>query len=167
MQKIMKLFSVLVVLVLGILAVSGVASAALPISDVKVEVEDRTVYNSNGGSILRPGIEKDGEIDVEVSFTPTVDMDEVQVEANIRSTGHNDDVSEITDGSKVHAGSNHLEELTLELPARMDNLRDYELMVIISGRTNGGTEHYVITANIDIKSNDHQLSIKDVVISPE
>ncbi len=164
MNKI-KLLGVMILFLVGVAAISVFASAALPVSNVQVEVEDRNVY---GGSVTIPGLDKDNEIEVEVSFTANQDIEEVEIEAEIKSTGHKDSVSDTITGFDVHSGANYLKTLTLSLPQRMENLRNYDLLVTITGRINSThTDYVVVNGDIDISSKQHQIQIKDVVLNPE
>ena len=164
MNKI-KLLGVMILFLVGIAAISGFASAALPVSNIQVEVEDRNVY---GGAVTIPGLDKDNEIEVDVSFTADQDIEDVEIEAEIKSTGHKDSVSDTITGFDVHSGANYLKTLTLSLPQRMENLRNYDLLVTITGKINSThTDYVVVNGDIDISSKQNQLQIKDVVLNPE
>ena len=164
MNKI-KLLGVMILFLVGIAAISVFASAALPVSDVQVEVEDRNIY---GGAVTIPGLDKDNEIEVDVSFTADQDIEDVEIEAEIKSTGNKDSVSDTITGFDVHSGANYLKTLKLSLPQRMENLRNYDLLVTITGKINSThTDYVVVNGDIDVSSKQNQLQIKDVVLNPE
>ncbi len=156
---------VMILFLVGILAFSGIASAAINISDVIVEVEDVTVYDGsivNGGLVDVSGVEKDNPIEVEVTFTANADM-RIEVEAELSGDGKKDKISDSTDEFNVHAGTTYVKKLELELPLRMDQDRKYQLRVTISDRY----DYLTIPGILDISSTDHAIQIRDIVLSPE
>jgi len=159
----LKSIGVLILFLVGVLACSGLASAAtygsLDVTFNSVEVEDKEV---GVGTTVIAGLEKDDTIEVEIEFTANADL-EVEVEAELSGDGKKDKVSESTDEFDVHNGTTYTKTLELELPQRMDQDREYQLRVTISNKYDFKT----ITGTLDIASTDHSIQIRDVVLSPE
>ncbi|MBW2980933.1 hypothetical protein KY360_05955 [Candidatus Woesearchaeota archaeon] len=158
MRKILKLFSVLAILILGILAISGVASAAITISDV--ELDDDSL--GDGTNIIRD-VQRGDEFEVKVHVVSTEDIDNVQVEAYLRGYDHDDIMGDLTDVFDMKAGVTYVKKLTLELRQRMDQDR-YQLRVRVEGRD--GADDYK-DYDLEVDANRHELYIRDIIISPE
>jgi hypothetical protein len=156
-MKIKNLF-VLALMIVSILAMGGIATAtnSLPVELIEVEVED---VDANDGEI--PGLEKANEIEVKVKFKALADIDDVQVEAQLRGYDHKDLMEDITSAFDVHNGTTYVKTLDIDLKERMDADR-YNLRVIISDRHDDQTYGF----ELDVASTEHAVVIRDVVVSP-
>ena len=156
----LKSIGILILCLVGVLAFSGIASAALSVSNIIVKVEDVKVYD--GGTANIPGLEKDDTVKVNIEFTADADT-EVEIEAELSGDGRKDKISDSTDEFKVHAGRTYIKELELALPMRMDQGREYQLRVTISNRS----DYVTVTGTLDIGATDHAMEVKGIVLSPE
>lgn len=160
MNKI-KSLCLMVLLVVGLLAVSGIASAAqiTAIREVKVNGE---VITEAGTNDVR-GLEKNDEFDVKVKLRSDVALSDAQVEATVRGYDHKDLIEDITDVFDMDANITYYKKLTLKLPVRMDQ-DTYRLRVIVSDRNN---QEEVMNYELKVDTVSHGLEIRDVVLSPE
>ena len=147
----------LAVLIVGLLAVSGVASATIY---ADVELDDD--YLGDGTTIIR-GVERGDEFEVKVHLMSDEDLSDAQVEAYVRGYDHSDIMGDISDVFDMKANVTYVKTLTLELRQRMDQ-DAYQLRVRVEGR-NGETFYNDYDLEVDAPS--HELVIKDIVISPE
>ena len=150
-----KHFSVLA-LILLVLAAAVSAIDESDIEIVKVEVNDVDLDEDNFN------IERNDEYEVRVVFRSDVTTDNVQVEAELFGHDYDDDLSDVTDVFDIKNDTKYSKRLYINLPQRMD--KDiYGLRVRFEDREDGFTETY----NFDIDSKNHEMTIKDVVFSPE
>ncbi|MBW2984953.1 putative S-layer protein [Candidatus Woesearchaeota archaeon] len=157
MSKVMKLLSALAVLIIGLLAVSGIASATIY---ADVELDDD--YLGDGTTIIR-GVERGDEFEVKVHLMSDEDLSDVQVEAYLRGYDHSDIMDDITDVFDMKANVTYVKTLTLELRERMDQDR-YQLRVRVEGR-NGAT--FYNDYDLEVEAPSHEVAIRDIIISPE
>ena len=153
-----KIFSAILVLLVGILALSGSVSALNAAIDfVKVD-----------GDELAPGLnevqdlERDNEFQVKVKVTALEDLDNVEIEAMMSGYDHNDRVSDATDVFDMRANVSYTKKLELKLPSRMD-VDQYRLRIYIRDRAGDElTQDFYIFAD----TTRHSVRIKDVDIDP-
>jgi hypothetical protein len=155
-----KLFGLLAVFLIGILAVCGVANALIDIDEVYF---DGTELTEDGITTL--DVERGNDYDVKIVFTPTENLTGVQVEAYLRGYDHEDLVEDISDVFDAKAGVTYSKKLSLNIPQRMDiDNSNYSLRVRVEGQNGvGQSEIY----NLEISTGRHLIDIKDVVFSPE
>lgn len=158
MRKVMKLFSALTVLILGLLVASGVVSAAIAITDV--ELDDDSL--GDGTNIIRD-VQRGDEFEVKVHAISDSDIDDVQVEAYIRGYDHNDVMQDISDVFDMKAGVTYVKTLTLKFRERMDQDR-YQLRVRVEGRSGADTYN---DYDIEVDAGRHEIVIRDIIVSPE
>ena len=94
-----KLIGLLTILLIGVLAVCGVANATITIDKVKVDGDEL------GGGINTLGVERGDEIQIKVWITSDQDVDDVQVETYLRGYDHDDRAEDITDSFDMNADS--------------------------------------------------------------
>jgi hypothetical protein len=158
-----KILSMLALILIGILAVSGIVNA----DSVPVDVEEVKI---NGdvfdfvGDELRGDLVRDNEVEVKVKLSATADDDNVVVKAEIDGLDHDEDLAEDeTDAFSVREGRTYYKTLNLKLPARMD-ADQYALRIEISNKKD---DKIVINAMLDVTTPRDAVAIKDVVFSPE
>ena len=151
-----KLFGLLTIFLIGVLAISGIANAAITINEV--ELDDDSL--GDGTNIIRD-VERGDEFEVKVHAISNEDIDNVQVEAYVRGYDHDDRVEDITDVFDMKANVTYVKKLTLSLPQRMDQDR-YQLRIRVEGRD--GSIAYN-DYDLEIDTGRHTLQIKDVIFS--
>ena len=132
MNKKMKLFSVLMLFVIGILA-AGFASAAQISAIQEVKISGDVIDETGTNYIL--GLERGEEFDVKVKVSSAFALDDAQVEAMVRGYDHDDLIDDISDTFDMKAGVTYYKTLNLKLPSRMDQ-DTYQLRVMVSDRNN-------------------------------
>ncbi|MBS3097671.1 hypothetical protein J4209_02640 [Candidatus Woesearchaeota archaeon] len=160
MNKKMKLFSVLMLFVIGILA-AGFASAAQISAIQEVKISGDVIDETGTNYIL--GLERGEEFDVKVKVSSAFALDDAQVEAMVRGYDHDDLIDDISDTFDMKAGVTYYKTLNLKLPSRMDQ-DTYQLRVMVSDRNN---TQEVKDYTLEIDTARHKLEIKDIVLNPE
>jgi len=157
----MKIFSAIALLLIGLLAISGIANAdSVPVSIEKVYINDRAVESGE----VRGGIVRGDTIEVEVKLLGTDDDDNVVVELEVEGIDHDTDKAEDeTNAFTVKSGKTYYKTLSIELPDRMD-VDQYALRIEVSNRDD---DEVVYNAILDIDQDRNRVRIKDVVFSPE
>lgn len=153
-----KLMGLLTIFLIGILAISGIATATITINEV--ELDDDSLGD---GTNTITGVERGEEFEVKVRVISSDDLNDVQVEVYVRGYDHDDRIEDITDVFDMKAGVTYTKKLTLSLPQRMDQDR-YQLRVRVEGRD--GEIDYK-DYDLEVDTGRHLLVIKDVVFSPE
>ena len=131
MKAKLKLFSVLALLIVGLIAGSGLVNAAsVPVSIEKVMIDGEELEN---GEVLG-GIERGDTIKVKVKLLASADDHDVQIEASVKGVDHDREKAEDeTDTFSVELNKTYYKTLTLELPDRMD-IDEYALRIEVSNR---------------------------------
>lgn len=155
-----KIFGLITMMLVAILAVGVVAAVPLNIDEVKV---DGTVVEIT--DVNRLDIERGEEIEVKVKISSTVDIDDVEVEAFISGYEYNDKerMSDSTHIFDVEADVTYTKTLTLKIPDKVEE-DNYKLRILVSDRY-GDT--FVEDYKLKIDVPRHSLAIKDVILSPE
>jgi uncharacterized membrane protein len=170
MKTKLRLFSVLALLIVGLIAVSGIANAdSVPVvpgvDDVQVQIEEVQV---DGEALdddeLRGEVARGDTVEVKVKLLALADDDDVVVEASVEGLDHDTEKAEDeTDAFSVKAGKTYYKSLTLALPDRMD-IDQYALRIEVSNRDD---DEVIYNAILDIEQPRNSIMIKDVVFSPE
>ncbi len=153
-----RTFSAILVLIVGLLAMSGAVSALNAAVDfVKVD-----------GDQLAPGLntvqdlEKDNSFEVKVKVTAGEDLDNVEIEAMMSGYDHNDRVSDVTDVFDMRANVSYTKTLQLQIPPRME-VDQYRLRVYVRDRAGDELSE---DFNILVDTVRHSVQIKDVNVDP-
>lgn len=153
-----RTFSAILVLIVGLMAMSGAVSALNAVVDfVKVD-----------GDQLAPGLntvqdlEKDNSFEVKVKVTAGEDLDNVEIEAMMSGYDHNDRVSDVTDVFDMRANVSYTKTLQLQLPPRMD-VDQYRLRIYVRDRAGDELNE---DFNILVDTVRHSIQIKDVNVDP-
>lgn len=156
-----KIFSVLALFLIGLIAVSGVANAgSVPVDIEGVYINDRAVEDGE----VRGGIVRGETVEIEVKLAASDDDSYIAVEATVEGIDHDrEKASAETDVFTVKAGKTYYKTLEIELPDRMD-IDQYALRIEVSNRDD---DEVVYNAILDIDQERNQIKIKDVVFSPE
>lgn len=156
-----KLFSVIALFLIGIIAISGIANAAsVPVTIEKVYINDKEVEAGESRALDR-GTE---DLEIEVKLTGTGDDKNIVIEATVEGLDHDrDEASDKTDSFTVKNGKTYYKTLNIALPGRMD-VDEYALRVEIGNRYD---DEVIYTAYVSVESVRNGIRIKDVVFSPE
>ncbi len=155
-----RLISLLVVFIIGILVMSGIACATTYVIE-KVELDDDELSTSSTNFVR--AIERGEEFKVKVHLHSISDVENVQVETELRGYDHNDRVEDITDVFDMKANVTYVKKLTLKFAERLDEDR-YKLRVQVQDRD---SETFDESYELEVEAARHLLRIKDVVFSPE
>jgi uncharacterized membrane protein len=152
--------SLLTILIVGLIAVCGMASA-VPVAIEEVKVNGDVVEKTSENYVY--DFDKNQDLEVKVRVTACEDVDDVQIEATIRGYDHKDLMQDITDVFDMKEGVTYTK--TLEIPLRLRMEQDtYKLRILITNRDGDTTEE---TYELKIDTKRHLLMIKDVILSPE
>ncbi len=153
--------SLLTIFLVSLIAVCGMASALDIKDNIEVKVNGDIVSETSSNEVY--DFEKGEDLEVKVRLTANVDLDDVQIEANIRGYDHNDLMEDITDVFDMKKDTTYTKKLTIPLRIRMDQ-DSYKLRITISDRDGETTTK---TYELEVDTKRHQLAIKDVILSPE
>lgn len=153
-----QILSMFVLVLVGILAFSGVASALNATIDfVKVD-----------GDELAPGLntvndlERDTTFEVKVKVTALEDINNAEIEAMVSGYDHNDRVTDVTDVFDMVANVSYTKKLELKLPARMD-VDGYRLRIYVRDRMSSELQQEY---KLLVDTARHNVQIKSVDLDP-
>jgi hypothetical protein len=157
----LKVFSLIVLMLTGIIAVSGIAHAdSVPVdaNTMKVYINDREVENGE----LR-SVERGSKVDLEVKLTALGDDSSVSVEASVEGLDHDSEkATDKTDVFTIKNGETYYKKLSIQLPDRMD-VDQYAIRVEVSNRKD---DLVVYNAILSVDPTRNSVTIKDVIFSP-
>ncbi len=153
-----RLISLLAFVIIGVLAMASIAYANY---NIEVELDDDELSASSTNFVR--ALERGDEFDVKVHLTSDIDVENVQVEAELRGYDHDDRVEDISDVFDMKANVTYVKKLTLKFADRLDQDR-YKLRVQIEDRDSNTFEE---TYELEVETARHLLTIKDIVFSPE
>ena len=159
----MKRIGMLLMVLIGVLMLSGIASAAtVPVTIDEVKVDGSVVSAS---ATTRLDLERGQEIPLRVEITAASDAQDVQIEAFISGYEYSDreSVSDTSHIFDVEANVTYVKKLTLSLPDKAEE-DDYKLRIIITDRN---SDEIIANYKIKVDVPRHNIAIKDVVFSPE
>lgn len=160
-MKALKTLFVLALVLVGMVAVSGIANAdSVPVAIEKVYINDRAVEDGE----VRAGIIRGDTVDIEVKLEANATDRNVVVEATIEGLDHDAELAEDkTDAFTVDSGKTYYKNLQIELPERMD-VEQYALRIEVSNRED---DEVVYNAVLEVDQERNAMNIKDVLFSPE
>ncbi len=158
-MKGIKSFSVIAVLVLTLIAMTGIATA-VPVSVDEVKINGDEV--SSGETLY---VERGDALEIKTKMTATGDASNVELRAFIAGYEYSDhektsDSAHIFD---LENGLTYKKTFTIDLPTKLDK-DNYKLRFYVVDRNGESTEKEF---NLKVGSQRHALNIKDVVFSPE
>ncbi|MBU0615268.1 MAG: putative S-layer protein [Nanoarchaeota archaeon] len=160
-MSIKKIMGVFTLLVISMLAFSGIASAAAQITFHDVKLDNDQLETS--GTTLIQGVEKGNQLEVRVRLESNESLANVEVRAELSGYDHNDRISDVSDVFDMKANVAYTKKLSLDFPVRMEQ-DGYKLMIDVRNR-DGAIAHEEYDLEIDTER--HSLEIKDVILSPE
>jgi uncharacterized membrane protein len=150
--------TLLLTLLLGILLACGIANALPTVDYVKIN-----------GDIFQPGdqlvVEKGDALDIKVKLSASQKEQNVEVAADILGYEYND-VNELSDSTStfdMDANDTVYQNLKVKIPDNAEKDK-YDLRVRVGARTGAGFEGRYL---LNLKGARHQISIRDVILSPE
>lgn len=125
-----------------------------------VKINEDTVES---GTTIREKFTRNEEIEIKVKVQANEEpVEDLEVEASLRGVD-GDEIDEASEVFDLDENTRETVELTLKLPARMDQ-DDYKLRVAVYDRN---SLPKVYNYNLQIKAVDNAVVIKDVTFSPE
>jgi uncharacterized membrane protein len=160
----LKILSVLTLLLIGLIAVSGIANA----DSVPVQIEQLKINGDTFdfvGDEFRGDLIRDDELEVRVKFLALEDDSHIVVKAEVDGLDHDEEVAEDeTDPFSVKEGRTYYKTLNLKLPTRMD-VDQYALRIEVSNR--GDEDEVEVVAMLDVMAPRDAVRIRDVIFSPD
>jgi len=155
----MKAIKIALMLMLAIAMVSTVL--ALPITVDKVEVDD---VELSPNAVNRFDVLRGDKIEVEVVFTPSADINDMEVQAFFSGDEHNDvaPAFDATPTFDADSGVTYRKKLSIDIHDFFEE-DDYKLRLIFSDRN--GAE-LIQSYNIKIDVPRHGMMIRDVIFNP-
>lgn len=156
----MKSFKIALMLVLALALVGTVF--ALPVTIDKVEVDD---VQLSSNAVNRFDVLRGDKIEVEVVFTPSADIGDMEIQAFFSGDDHNDvaPAFDVTPTFDADANVTYRKTLQVDIHNFFEE-DDYKLRLIFSDR-NG--QELIQNYNIKIDVPRHGLMIRDIVFNPE
>jgi len=158
-----KFFGLVALLLISVLALAGIASAAdVPVTIDEVKIDGDTILPSG---MNRLNIDRGDEIEIKVILTATDDAENVQIEAWIDGYEHSDkeSTSDETKTFDVEVNTTYPKELELRIPERVEE-DDYKLRIMVTDRDN---DQIIQNYNIKIAALRHSMIIRDIILTPE
>jgi uncharacterized membrane protein len=153
-----NIFSLVLVIVAALLAVSAVF--AVPVTIDKVKINGDQIDPSGTNSIL--SMDRDDQISLKVEVTATDDVNDADIEVSIRGYDHDDVIQDMSDVFDMKANRTYIKSFTLNLPYRMDQDL-YKLRVMVNDRDGDTT---IETYELDVGATRNSLKINDIIFSP-
>ncbi|MBT3407620.1 hypothetical protein HOK68_04810 [Candidatus Woesearchaeota archaeon] len=161
-SKKMLLLTMLVFVTL-LASISFASAAVIPVSDVRVEINDHDV-SKKGESEIVLNLKRDRTIEVEVEFEADENADDVRIRAEIVGYEHDrrDRLVDMTNYFNLRENNRYVRTLQLNLPTLMDK-GDYTIDVQLLKR-NADTKTFSFPVVIDTQ--DDAMEIRDVIFTP-
>ena len=153
-----KLFGLLTVFLIGILMSSVVYADHITIIQVKI---DNDVITESGNNFIRD-VERGDELKIKVEIRGNQSVDDVQIEAALRGFDSDDTIDDITEVFDVKSGVTYVKKLFLPLRSKLDQ-DTYKLRIRVEDRDSHTVEK---TFEIEVDVKQHDVEIRDVVLSP-
>jgi len=158
-MKGVKAFSIIALLIITLIAMTGVATA-VPVSVEEIKL-DGNVYVS--GDTLH--VERGEKLDISVKIEGTGNASNVEIRAFIAGYEYSDheETSDSTHIFDIENGITYVKKFDIQLPSKLDQ-DSYKLRLFVADRDGTANE---FTYNLKVGTKRHALEIKDVVFSPE
>ncbi len=154
--KMMKRLLGIMLLVGALLTASAFAQYA---EITSVELDDDEI-SPNGANIF--DVDRGDELEVKVHILALNDSEDVQISASLRGFDSSDTIDDISEVFDIKEGVTYRETLKLPLRQKLDQDR-YVLRIRIEDRNNPTIEE---TYTIEVDTQEHDVEIRDVVLSP-
>ena len=153
-----KLFGLLIVFLIGILMSSVAYASHIEIVQVKI---DNDVITGSGNNCIRD-VERGDELKIKVEIRGNQSADDVQIEVALRGFDSDDTIDDITEVFDVKSGVTYVKRLFLPLRSKLDQ-DTYKLRVRVEDRN---SHTVVATFDLEVDVKQHDVEIRDVVLSP-
>ena len=157
-MKATKIWSVLLVFLISVIALQAVQGAFVNVTEVELDNDVLQLAESN--AIL--ALDRNQELKVDVELVANEDVDDVQVEVEVFGHRFSDRLQDITHVFDVQAGVTYRKNLKIKLPYRLEK-DDYRLRVRVAGRD---TETVETTYRLKVEAQSDVMVIDDVVFTP-
>ena len=169
MNKRFRMLGLVLVLLLGLLSLSALASADSDFYEiVEVEVDGITVYDEYGSSTTSVEVELDDSLEVEVQIEGIADEEvcggdcEVDVKVKVWLGGYEyDDIEETSSTFDIEPGVTYTKTITLELPDDLDVEDDNYYTLYVEVYDDEDSDR--VTADLYTERPRHSLDLVDVV----
>ena len=154
---------------LGIILFSFIVLAtmahALPVTIEDVKIDNDVIYPIAAGqtNILELERGQDFDLKVRVHANPGTTLDHVQISAEIKGSEFKDVISDSTESFKLKESVSTIKRLKLHVPSRLEQ-DNFRLRVRVEDRDGATTQ---TDYEIQISSKRNQITIKDIILSPE
>ena len=170
MNKRFRMIGLVLVLLLGLLSLSALASADSDFYEiVEVEVDGITVYDEYGSSTTSVEVELDDSLEVEVEIEgiaddTVCDLDDCEVDVKVKVWlgGYEyDDIEETSNTFDIEPGVTYTKTITLELPDDLDVEDDNTYTLYVEVYDDDDSDR--VTADLYTERPRHSLDLVDVV----
>ena len=170
MNKRFRMIGLVLVLLLGMLSLSALASADSDFYEiVEVEVDGITVFDEYGSSTTSVEVELDDSLEVEVKIEgiaddTVCDLDDCEVDVKVKVWlgGYEyDDIEETSSTFDIEPGVTYTKTITLELPDDLDVEDDNTYTLYVEVYDDDDSDR--VTADLYTERPRHSLDLVDVV----
>ncbi len=154
-----KISSMIAIFMLGVLALTGIASALPTVDYIKIDGDK----HESGDKLV---VELGQGIDIKVKLQANAgDEDNIEVEADILGYEYNDhvEISDSTHTFDMDGNDTMYKTLSVSIPGNAEK-DEYDLRIRIAGRTGIAFEGLYL---LKVDGTRHNVIIKDIVLSPE
>lgn len=162
-----------VYLLLFLLLVVIVTADKLTITDVDVEVDDKSDNNLDDGDTIgreaEPGSEIVFEVEVFNEFTKEedIEIDDIEIEVTIEDIDDGDDLDDESDDFDLKPQRDHSETLRFTVPFDADE-KDYDVIIKAVGDDENGTTHSdEIELTLEVERDTHRIDIVKAIVNPD
>lgn len=144
-----------------LMLVMATSAMALELTIDRVELDD---HELSANAVNRLDVERDKNVEVEVTFTPTEDLKNVEIMALISGYEYNSDsrIVDVTPLFDADKDVKYRKTLSLALPDDVDE-DNYRLRIMVTDRDG---EHLVQDFSLKLDVPRHELKVRDVVLFP-
>lgn len=154
-----KIFGILAIFLVGVLAFTGIAAAIPTVSEVKI---DGNAVQPSAAEVIE--VERDNDFSIQVKLVASANESNIEVSSYIVGYEYSDyeQVADTTHLFDMTSGDTTYKKLTLKLP---DNLgKDYyDMRVAVAGRTGSAFEGLY---RLHVKDSRHSIVIRDLILTP-
>ncbi|MBU0459258.1 MAG: hypothetical protein KKH52_03165 [Nanoarchaeota archaeon] len=152
-----KLLSIMALFIVSLLAVSMVSADTTMVEMTSVKINGDNVDFANGERVK---VHEGETLDIRVGLISPIDIDDVEVEAEI--SGEDEDFDVSVHEENLEANTTEYFDLEIDLPRKLEQT-EYSLRIRVMTRTGGDLNQIV---RLSVEPETHGLDIADVVFSP-
>ncbi|MFC1704850.1 CARDB domain-containing protein [Nanoarchaeota archaeon] len=141
----------------------------LVIKDLDVEVDGKSDNVNNGDTIskeAKPGSTVEFKIEVENTFTESMDIEDIEVEVIIYDIDDGSDLDDEADEFKLRDGRDDQVTMEFEIPMMVDEDK-YTVEINVKGEDEDGDDHEVQwIVYLEVEKERHEILIDELYLSP-